>query len=83
VDIGQVGVAYFRVSIVRVHGVDCFGELRAATFVDAARIDPDPFKPVLQGLAAAILDLREASLFSNDIAMFGHVFEDTSSSPHV
>ena len=44
-------------AVVTVHRVDCLGELGAARLVDAARIRPAPFVPVLLSDDAEVLDL--------------------------
>src|SRR5437868_2219834 len=56
----QVCIASSALLVVSEHGVDGFSELRAAIFVDAASVYPNPLKPVFRRLSTAILDLGEA-----------------------
>jgi hypothetical protein len=58
----QVRIANLRVLVLCVHGVDGLGELGAAAFIDAARIDPDVAITITESMPAAVLQFRVALL---------------------
>ena len=57
-DVGEICVADLCEAVPLVHGVDCFGKLGAAGFIDAAGVDPDVAVAVLSCDAACLSDLR-------------------------
>ena len=53
-DVVQVRIAYFRVFILPIHGIDGLGQLYVASLVDAVSVDLQPLVSVLLSLFAAL-----------------------------
>ena len=75
-DIVEVRIAYFRVFIPPIHGIDGLGQLCAASLVDAASVDPQPLISVLLSPLAALKDLSVAITLANFVSVLhGHLRE--------
>ena len=64
-DVVEVRIAYPRVFIPPVHGVDHLGQLCAASFVYTASVHPQPLILVPHSLLTAIQDLPVAEALAN------------------
>jgi hypothetical protein len=49
----EIGIAHLRMPIPFIHRIDCFRELRAVRFVDAANVDPHPSETISESLFTA------------------------------
>lgn len=80
-EILEYNEAYFRIPVPLKHGIDRFGQLGTARFVDTASIDPRIVEAIFQGETANSSDL--GVIFLDEQSGEDMSWKLTSSSPHV